>query len=151
MLIQFVCLQIFFFSNLLAFPQIQDVEDEVFGVYESEYEESNDVEIDVLNDAFGDNGVETDLEDDVFGNFVNCSTLEGFRWVFIQLYNLNSILDWLRICILFTVVFEAQNVVLKVTMWALLRHFVKAQICSLIKEEVSQANKGISIKVSHTI
>ena len=79
MLIQFVCLQIFFFSNLLAFPQIQDVEDEVFGVYESEYEESNDVEIDVLNDAFGDNGVETDLEDDVFGNFVNCSTLEGFR------------------------------------------------------------------------
>ena len=79
MLIQFACLQIFFFSNLLAFPQIQDVEDEVFGVYESEYEESNDVEIDVLNDAFGDNGVETDLEDDVFGNFVNCSTLEGFR------------------------------------------------------------------------
>ena len=85
MLIQFACLQIFFFSNLLAFPQTQDVIDDAFGFYESEYEESNDVEKDVIYDAVGNDGVETDLEDDIFGNVVNCSTLEGFRWVLIQL------------------------------------------------------------------
>ena len=67
MLIQFICLQLFFFSNLLAFPQTQEVLDDVFGDDESDYEESYDIE--------------SDLESDIFGNFVNCSTLEGFRWV----------------------------------------------------------------------
>ena len=63
MLTKILCLQLFLFSNLSAFPQSTEVLGDVFG---------SDLEEDVTD-------LETEILSDVFGDVIDCSTLQGYR------------------------------------------------------------------------